>query len=168
MDVLTTNRLSLRTWAEDDLASGFAIWGDAEVMKFVDTGRPSTLEEVRSSILAGIRHQRNYGHQHWAVIENASGQLIGACGFNRTECEGELELVFHFAKASWGKGFASEAALGCIGYAKQVLKASKVVAGCHPDNEASRRVLSKLGFSFVGNRWFEDTQREEPLFELAI
>lgn len=168
MEILRTARLALRTWTEDDLAAGFSIWGDAQVMKFIDNGEPQTLEEVRSSLRSGIRHQQKYGFQHWAVVELASEKVIGACGFNRTEHDGELELVFHFARAAWGKGIATEAAVGCIEYAKRVLQPKKIVAGCHPDNAASQRVLSKVGFSFIGNRWFEDTQREEPCFELIV
>jgi RimJ/RimL family protein N-acetyltransferase len=41
------------------------------------------------------------------------------------------------------------------------------MAGCHPENEASKKVLLKSGFSFVGNKWFDDTQREEPCFEIT-
>ena len=106
--------------------------------------------------------------QHWAVIENISGELIGACGFNVTEQDGELELVFHFAKAFWGKGYASEAAKACLTYAADTLKPKKIIAGCHPENDVSKNVLKKCGFKFVGNRWFDDTQREEPCFELSL
>jgi RimJ/RimL family protein N-acetyltransferase len=41
------------------------------------------------------------------------------------------------------------------------------MAGCHPENEASKKVLLKSGFSFVENKWFDDTQREEPCFEIT-
>lgn len=168
MEILRTDRLALRTWTLEDLDAGFAIWGDAEVMKFIDSGQAESLEQVKASIQAGINHQQKYGHQHWAVVERASGKLIGACGFNRTEEPGELELVFHFAKAFWGKGYATEATRGCLAYAARMLRPRKIIAGCHPNNEASKQVLLKVGFTFVGNRWFDDTQREEPCFELSM
>lgn len=44
----------------------------------------------------------------------------------------------------------------------------KLIAGCHPENKASMHVLKKVGFQFVGNKWFEDTQREEPCSELQV
>lgn len=166
MEVLKTDRLLLRTWTENDLDSGFSIWGDEEVMKFIDDGKPKTLEQVKSSIYAGIQHQQKYGYQHWAVTEIDSRKLIGACGFNRTEQDGEIELVFHFAKAHWNKGYAKEAAQGCIQHAIQVLRPKKIIASCHPKNEISKRVLLKVGFTFISNLWYEDTQREELYFEM--
>jgi ribosomal-protein-alanine N-acetyltransferase len=168
VEILSTDRLSLRTWTEADLNAGYAIWGDAEVMRFIGSGEPNALEEIRASIQTGIRHQQKYGHQHWAVVEKFSGKIIGACGFNRTENDGEIELVFHFENDSWGKGFATEAVKGCIEFASRTLKPTKIVASCHPDNIASKRVLQKEGFTYRGDRWFEDTSTEEPCFELVI
>jgi [ribosomal protein S5]-alanine N-acetyltransferase len=168
MEILRTARLTLRTWTLDDLDAGFVIWGDPEVMRYIDSGEPESWEEVRASISAGIHHQEKYGHQHWAVIENKSEKLIGACGFNRTEDQGAIELVFHFAKEFWGKGYATEAAKACVAYAAEILKPKKIIAGCHANNDASKKVLMKVGFDFVGNRWFDDTKQEEPCFELTI
>ncbi len=167
MEILKTPRLILRTWTVSDIEDGYKIWGDAEVMRYVDTGEPQTFERVRKSIEAGIRHQEKFGFQHWAVIEKETAKLIGACGFNSTEQAGVIELVFHFAKSFWGKGYAVEAAKACIDFAFDQIKPVKIIAGCHPENEASKKVLLKSGFSFVGNKWFDDTQREEPCFELA-
>jgi ribosomal-protein-alanine N-acetyltransferase len=166
--ILKTERLVLRTWTEKDLNSGFDIWGDHDVMKFVDSCNPKTLEQVRASIIAGIKHQEKFGFQHWAVIENKSQKIIGACGFNKTENDGEIELVFHFTKAFWGQGYATEAAKACVEYSIEKLGPKKIVAGCHPENEASKKVLIKAGLTFVGNRWFDDTQQEEPCFELVL
>ncbi len=166
MEILKTPRLILRTWTIADVQDGYAIWGDPEVMKFVDSGKPQALERVRKSIEAGIKHQEKFGYQHWAVIEKESAKLIGACGFNSTDQVGVIELVFHFSKFYWGRGYATESALGCIEFAFDQLKPEKVIAGCHPDNEASKKVLLKSGFFYVGNKWFDDTQREEPCFEI--
>lgn len=165
MEILRTNRLILRTWSVKDLPFGNLIWGDPEVMKYVDI--PMSIEQVMKSIEAGIGHQEKFGYQHWAVIVIETQKLIGACGFNRTEIPNEIELVFHFSKSSWGKGYATEAAQACVAYAFERIRPTKIIAGCHPENEASKKVLLKTGFTFVGNKWFEDTQREEPFFELV-
>ena len=167
MMILQTERLILRTWKITDLAEGFTIWGDPSVMKYIDSGKAKSLEQVKLSIEAGIKHQNSYGFQHWAVIEKHSEKIIGACGFNKTDTKDEIELVFHFAKLFWQKGYGSEAAIGCISYAKAHIKPKRIIAGCHPDNPASARVLTKAGFVFMGNQWFEDTQTHEPYYELV-
>ena len=150
----------------DDLPSAHYIWGDPDVMKYVDAGKPLATKSIEKSVEAGIRHQAVFGFQHWAVIENQSQSLVGACGFNNREEPKQIEMVFHFAKLSRGNGFATEAAKACIEYALANIHPDKIVAGCHPENKASRRVLEKVGFRFIGNKWFDDTQREEPYFEL--
>jgi ribosomal-protein-alanine N-acetyltransferase len=148
-----------------DLPSAVMIWGDPDVMKYVD----STLsrEQIRRSIEVGLRHQEQFAYQHWAVIEIETQELIGACGFNQADVATELEMVFHFSKLSCGKGYATEATKACVEYALEQIQPTKIIASCHPENEASKKVLLKTGFSFVGNKWFEDAQREEPFFELA-
>ena len=166
-EILRTSRLVLRTWTIEDSALGFEIWGDPNVMKYVDSGEPQNIEQVQRSIEARIKHQEKFGYQHWAVVEIESNCIIGACGFNSTENPDEVEMVFHFNKKSWGKGFASEAAEACLDFIFSNFNINKVIAGCHPDNQASIKVLTKLGFSFIGNKWFADTKREEPCFELA-
>lgn len=164
--ILETRRLELRVWSEDDLESAIAIWGDPEVMRFIGSGKVSSRADVRRSIEAGITHQTKYGFQHWAVLERASGQIIGCCGFNRLEDSDALELVFHFAKAHWGNGYATEAAEACVSYAKRVLRPPQMVAWTHPLNAASRRILEKLGFEQRGHTYFEDSNLDEPRYEL--
>lgn len=166
MEILSTTRLTLRTWNLNDVPRAHSIWGDPEVMKYVDGGKPLSAEDIKRAIEAGIRHQTAFGFQHWAVIDNQSQNLVGSCGFNKSEGLNQIEMVFHFSKPSWGRGFATEAAKGCIDFALAKIHPNKIIAGCHPENKASMRVLEKVGFQFVGNKWFEDTQREEPYFEI--
>jgi RimJ/RimL family protein N-acetyltransferase len=48
----------------------------------------------------------------------------------------------------WGIGLATESALAAIVYARNQLGLQRLVGWVHPDNVASARVLTKLGFSF--------------------
>jgi RimJ/RimL family protein N-acetyltransferase len=133
-------------WTRDDRAAGERIWGDAEVMRFV--GPPLAPDAVARSIDAGIAHHARHGVQHWAVIVRATGELIGCCGFH--VAGDDLELVYHFARAHWGRGYATEAARACVAHARDTLGAARIVASIVPGNDASRRVLEKLGFTRAG------------------
>lgn len=161
-----TPRLYLRTWTLEDVPAGLRIWGDPEVMRFVDGGRPEDEAEVRASIAAGIRHQQAHGCQHWAVVEKASDQLIGCAGFHLFEGGPDLELVVHFAREWWGRGLAQEACRAAIQLAWERLRAPRLVCGVHPDNHPSRRLVEALGFTQVGVHQFEDGDEPEPFFEL--
>lgn len=104
----------------------------------------------------------------YGVIEKASGKLIGAAGFNVQGSLEQVELLYHFAKNSWGKGYATEAALLCVQLAKAHPTVRMITASAAPAHESSIHVLRKAGLQFVETRWFDDTQQEEPYFELAV
>jgi [ribosomal protein S5]-alanine N-acetyltransferase len=166
MIVIETPQLQLRTWTLDDAADALVIWGDPAVMKFIDSGRTlGDLDAVSQALSRAIAAQQTHGFCVWPVIEKASGRLIGCCGFHAVEDGGELELAFHFARDSWGKSYATEAATACVEYAFQTMVASRIVASTHPENGASIRVLEKAGFRQAGTRRYGDI--EEQLYELA-
>ncbi|MFN3201345.1 MAG: GNAT family N-acetyltransferase [Bradymonadia bacterium] len=160
-----TERLRFRCWSTADLDAGLSIWGDPDVMRFVEP--PLDAETVLRSIEAGRRHFERHRCQHWAMVPHTSDTPVGACGFNVFEeespggefCEGgpRLEMVFHLSKTVWGQGLATEAALGALKYAETHLRPAGFVAGVHPGNSASARVLEKVGFVAGGMRHFQDT-----------
>lgn len=146
--ILETERLILRTWLLNDLKDFFEIYGDKEVWRYVDpSGVLKSEDAARRPLLKGVAYQQEHGFCHWAVVEKQRGRVIGACGFNLFEGGPRLELVYHFARASWGRGFASEAARACLRYAFEKLGAPEVVASVDPQNLASKRVLEKAGMT---------------------
>jgi len=56
------------------------------------------------------------------------------------------DLATYLARTAWGRGIATEAARECVRYAHEDLELTRLVAVVRPDNDASRRVLSKLDF----------------------
>lgn len=145
--ILETERLILRTWMLNDLRDFFEIYGDKEVWRFVEPDGVFKDEAVaRRSLQKGIAYQAEHGISHWAVVEKNRGRVIGACGFNLFEDGPQLELVYHFARLFWGRGYATEAAGACLRYAFERLKAPMVIASIDKNNTASRRVLEKIGF----------------------
>ena len=151
--ILETERLILRTWLLNDLKDFFEIYGDAEVWRNINPQGVFKSEDVaRRSLRNGIAYQQEHGICHWATVEKTKGKVIGACGFNLSEGGPELELVYHFAPAYWGRGYATEAARACLRYAFEELNAPQVVASTYSQNLASQRVLEKLGFVYQGSK----------------
>jgi len=81
-----------------------------------------------------------------------------------TPDEANFELGFHIVERGWGQGFATEAAQGALDYAWRELRLTKVYAGHHPDNRASRRILDKLGFTFLETVFYEPTGLLHPSY----
>jgi ribosomal-protein-alanine N-acetyltransferase len=148
---LLTNRTLLRPYTPDDaIAMHSAIYGDADVMRFLPGNAPVSIERSERSINYFINHWHEHGYGAWAVIHRADNVLIGQCGLNRLQ-DGAVEVFYALAKAYWGQGLATEAARVAVDYGFEVIKLPQIIALAYPDNQASRHVIEKLGMRYQGN-----------------
>jgi len=76
------------------------------------------------------------------------GELIGGIGVGVRDAQ-DWELGYWLGEAYWNRGYASEAATALRDYAFGVMKLERMVAGHYPDNHASGRILTKLGFRYT-------------------
>lgn len=164
--IYETERLFLRVLEAADVIPLQRIWGDQEVMALC-TGATAP-EKLPKIVEYYEKCQDEKGLSVYAVVEKVSGSVIGTAGFNVEDTLEKVELIYHFAKDTWGKGYASEAALACVEVAKAKKTVSCVFASADPANKGSLRILEKIGFEFKGLKWFEDTNQEEPYYELDV
>lgn len=124
---------------------------DPEVMRFLGGKTMSREEAWRSmAMLAGHWQLRGYGF--WAVEERASGELVGRVGCWRPEGWPGLEVGWTLRRASWGRGYATEAARASLEYAFEKLNQTRVISLIAPENVASIRVAERLGEK-PGDEW---------------
>jgi [ribosomal protein S5]-alanine N-acetyltransferase len=161
-----TDRLELRLFKIDDVADAMSFWGNEEVMEHCSGAIPQDfLPKIFESY---NRCHLEKGLSVYAVVEKATGKLIGAAGYNVRESIKTIELLYHFAKEAWGKGYATEASAACINLAKESSKVKLIYASADPINAGSLKILEKIGFDYKGLKWFDDTQQEEPYFEMVL
>lgn len=87
------------------------------------------------------------GMQCWPVFLLDEDQHMGCAGLRPYRVEEQVyELGFHLRRAFWGQGLANDAACAVINYGFGTLGVKALFAGHHPSNEASQRLLLKLGF----------------------
>ena len=159
-------RLCLKVFQQQDLDAAKQFWGDAEVMEHSGGATP---HELLPKVLQGYEKcYREKGLSVYAVTDKSFGKVIGAAGFNVNASIDKVELIYHFSKLSWGKGFATEAAKACIDIAKQHHLVKTLNASADPLNLGSTKILENIGFHFIEMRWFEDTQQNEPYYEYPI
>jgi len=154
---IETERLLLRPFTLDDAEALHAIWSDPAAGRFRDDvpewPRPRTVGDTRRYLEPIVTGQAERGYASWAVIEKATGRLIGDCGlFPADEAGPEIELAYGLAPDTWGRGYATEAARACLRVAFEELGAERVVADVDPTNVASIRVLEKSGFEPAGEK----------------
>lgn len=164
--IIETERLILRTLKMEDVDAVMDFWGDVEVMKYC--GGAGTKERELKALEYYINMQKERNFSPYLAVLKDSGEIIGVCGFNPPNNGYDAELMYHLAKKFWGKGYATEAAKACMDYAKEQLKLKKIGASIDPKNNASRTVLGKLGFTYAGMKWCEETNQDEPYFEMIF
>ena len=165
MKILETERLILRVWTLDDAPKLFEICGDADVMKYLGTGKPyETIEQANEFLRWATDYQKENNFCRWAVILKKKQEIIGSCGFARPHRTTEIELGYLLARKFWGKGLATEAAGACLRYGFENLDFREIIAMTDLENVASQKILEKIGFA---QRGIEPFNGEESLVYLA-
>lgn len=169
MVIIESERLLLREFEEADAAALAHVWGDAEVMQYCG-GAVADPAIIPVIIEANQKKYRDYGYAVFAVVQKSDGVLVGAAGCKPEEANPRRgELIYHFGKAVWGKGYASEAVAAYLSWAVNAKCMDYISASALSENAASLRILEKNGFTQNGFVQFEDTGFvPEPFFELFL
>lgn len=143
---LSTERLVLRAWREEDLPAFAALNADPRVAEFL----PKCLERAESDALAGriAAHFRQHGCGLWALEVRGEAPFIGFAGLavpgfeaHFTPC---LEVGWRLAFAHWGRGYATEAARRLLAHGFGPLGRAEIVSFTTRGNRRSRAVMERL------------------------
>ncbi|SMC16546.1 Protein N-acetyltransferase, RimJ/RimL family [Clostridium acidisoli DSM 12555] len=164
---METNRIGFSKWKDTDLNLSIQLWGDQDVTRFICANGKFSNQDISNRLGTEIFNEKHYHIQYWPIFELASGELIGCCGLRPFKSEANsYEMGIHLCKKYWRMGYAFEASKLVINYGFTVLKAEKLYAGHHPENEASEKLLTKLGFRYIGKNYYEPTGLYHPSYEL--
>ncbi|HEX6369388.1 MAG TPA: GNAT family N-acetyltransferase [Longimicrobium sp.] len=147
---LTTDRLLLRPFHEEDLDAYAEICADAEVTRYLSDGRPLSRAEAWRQMAFIVGHWQLKGFGLWALEEKSSGALIGRAGLLHPEGWPGFEVGWTLGRAWWGKGYATEAAREALRYAFEELDRDHVISLIRPENHPSIRVAERLGERLEG------------------
>lgn len=147
--VIETSRLLLRTFTINDAQLIYDLNKDPEVIRY--TYDPMTdLEQAKQILDKVILPQYAlYNHGRWAVLIKPGLEFIGWCGLKYRPEQNEIDLGYRFKRSSWGKGYATEAAVACIKYGFGKLNLPRIIGRAVPENAGSLRVLEKCGMQFI-------------------
>src|SRR5262245_27743242 len=143
--MLETDRLFLRPFEESDVEAAHAWFSDPQVFRFYTYGPYRSLAETATRIGEYRAQFQNLGLGKCAVVEKASGAVIGDAGLMLDENTREIHVGYKLSRARWGQGFATEAARAWVRHGFDYLGLERIAAFVHPQNNASIRVVEKLG-----------------------
>ncbi len=161
---ISTARLSLREFVKTDYDAVYAYSSDARVTKYLFFG-PRDAEATADYLDGLLASQQEVPRTRFelAVEETASGRVIGACDLTLIESN-VVDLGYMLGLADWGKGYATEISLALIDAAFFDLRAERVISTVDVNNQASIRVLEKIGMRWEAvfrkhrrakNRWWD-------------
>lgn len=86
----------------------------------------------------------------FTAVLRVNGAVIGMGGFKGPPSNGTVEIAYAVTPDEQRKGYATEIAAGLIAHAFDAPEVHLVIAHTLPDGIASQRVLTKCGFTHVG------------------
>lgn len=150
---LETERLILRRFTPEDVEHLVELDSDPEVMRYLTGGKQTSREKIATETLPWLlsEYESGDGFGRWAAIEKQTGAFIGWFGLRRHEDTpaGEVELGYRLRRSAWGRGYATEGSRALIRKGFTELGVLRVVANTMTVNQASRRVMEKLGMTHV-------------------
>jgi RimJ/RimL family protein N-acetyltransferase len=145
--MIETERLVLRAPSDADRDAIFAINGDPEVYRWL-AGTGSRAESDAMVDRVRAMHAAR-GYSFWAVETKADRAVIGLAGLLAMGDDlppgPALEVGWRFSPASWGKGYATEAARAAVEWGFATQPEDEIIAITAHSNLASQAVMQRLG-----------------------
>ena len=148
---LKTQRLVLRGIKVGDCFDMFEYARLAKVTKFLTWSPHPDVEYTKNYLKMLGNHYKLGSFYDWAIIDTEQEKMIGTCGFTRFNLpNNSAEIGYVLNPEYWGRGIAVEAAREVVRFGFEELGLNRIEARYMVGNEASKRVMEKLGMSFEG------------------
>jgi RimJ/RimL family protein N-acetyltransferase len=150
--VFETERLVVRRWSMADAAAAFAIYGDPDVMHFLGDGTPVpdvAAEQARLEQRIDA-YEEHPGLGGWAMQRRDDGAVVGSVLLKPLPGDERVEVGWHLARATWGSGYATEAARGALDHGFTALGLDEIFAVVDGRNSRSLAVVRRLGMTPLG------------------
>ncbi len=157
LPTLTSNRLELRWLEQCNALSLFDIYSNPEAMRYWCTtpwANPSEGTECIASIHRCFSAQSLF---EWGVFKTDDEKLIGTCTLAQIDADHRrAEIGFMLRPDCWGHGYMTDALAALLEFSFKLLRLHRIEADVDPRNDASIRLLERLGFQregYVRERW---------------
>ncbi|CAI2512144.1 MULTISPECIES: GNAT family N-acetyltransferase [Serratia] len=147
-----SERLQMRPPVMADLARFYAIFGDPQTQRFNPAGPLTSEAQAASALHERIAGWQQHGYGSWAIaLRERPDWIIGFGGLSRKPLGAQrtVNLGYRFDTRVWGMGLATEMARASLQYGFVGLALEEISAIVRAENQASWRVLEKVGLRRV-------------------
>lgn len=149
MNVLETARLTLRRLIVDDAPFVLELLNDPAWLRFIGDRGVRTVDEATKYILAGpVAMYEQLGFGLYLTERKSDRVPLGLCGLIKREGLADVDIGFAFLPQFRGCGYAFEAATATMAYGRCTFGLKRIVGITSPENDASIRLLEKIGLKY--------------------
>ena len=155
MIILETERLVLSQLVPEDAPFALELLNDpAFVDQIGDRGVRNLADATHYLVRGPILSYALNGFAMYRVNLKATGEgvgeTVGMCGLVTREGLHDVDVGFAFLRRFWSQGFATESARAVLEYGRTKIGLKRIVGITAPENNASIRVLEKIGMKYEG------------------
>ena len=165
MPDLRTDRLTLRSWRESDVQPWAEMNADPQVREHLGDLLTRAQSAASAARFQAELDERGFGF--WAVEVRSTGEFIGFTGLDQVDEDmpfAGVEIGWRLARAAWGRGYATEAALASLAFGFGSLALPEILAVTTVTNLRSQAVMRRIGMTSDPAEDFDDpTEPEGPL-----
>jgi len=166
--VLAGQRVRLRAPRPGDVDDVFALFSDPSVMRYWSSAPMQARAQAEGKIEEILEAFAQGGMINWLVADRRNDTAIGSCTLFRFDARHRrAEVGYALRSDHWGRGLAAEAVTLALDWAFRTLMLHRIEADIDPRNDASRRLLERLGFRREGllrERFFVDGEASDSEF----
>jgi ribosomal-protein-alanine N-acetyltransferase len=144
---LTTDRLILRSFLEQDLEPFFAAMTSDQVRASLHVPDEFSIHSAWAAMLefSGMWELKGFGQ--WALEERSTGRFMGRAGLHWRPDEDwpGVEVGWMLDPVAWGSGYALEAGATAVRYGFEELSEETLFSLILPENIRSQAVARRLG-----------------------
>ncbi|MEO0517006.1 MAG: GNAT family N-acetyltransferase [Cyanobacteria bacterium P01_A01_bin.116] len=159
-----------RSWAVEQKEIGRVI-GHVILTALPDIRQVRLQQAANLPVADYVEHEMEHEVEHEAAYDSEHEQADAVQPVSTTNPDGMptdyIEIGWHFRPASWGFGYATEAAFSVAQYAFETLKLPVLLAVSAPENQLSVAVMNSIGMQCNGitTRYYRGA--ELMLYELS-
>ena len=149
--LMQTPRLAIRHLGPGDEPFILELLNDPAFLRNIGDRNVRNLEDAAAYIANGpAASYEKHGFGLFHVGLKDSDLSIGICGLLKRESLPDVDIGFAYLERYRGRGYALEAAQAVMNFGWNVVGLTRIIAITAPNNEASMRLLGKLGMTLEG------------------
>lgn len=152
LPTLTGSRVTLRQMTRRDAEDFWQLANDRQVVRFlISLPYPYTLADGYAFIRRTHRQIRKGTDFAFGIVAHETGTVVGGVGFHQYDKKNRrIEIGYWLGRPYWRKGYVSEAVRLACDWAFRELKVVRIQARVAAKNQASAKLLLKVGFTHEG------------------